>query len=167
MKTFYKIFLFLFIVSFTNNIQAQSRNKNIQFFGGFGLSINSEFFSFSVQPGILYHVSPKFKIGTAVQYSYAKSNRDYYAVRFSRNMYGGNALALYYPVSHLEISSEYEILHIDEIYNSVKNKYWSPALFGGVGYYSKNFAVGFKFDFLHSEKSIYKEALIPYVRIYF
>ncbi len=76
-------------------------------------------------------------------------------------------MALYYPVKEVETSLEYEALYINETYNSVDKTYWSPSLFAGVGYMSKNFAVGFKFNFLYKEDGIYKEPLIPYVRIYF
>ncbi len=165
---FYKKFLLIilfFLISFAG--QAQKKDKKFQFFGGFGLSINTEFFSVSLQPGVLYNFSPKFKLGTALQYAYAKSNSNYYGVNYSRNMYGGNAMALFYPIDELEISGEYELLHINEIYNSVHSNYWSPALFGGVGYYAKHFVVGFKLNFLFSDKSIYKDPLIPFVRIYF
>ncbi len=157
------IFLFIVTISFQSNF---AQKKKVQPFGGFGLSINSQFFSVSLQPGLKYNLSDKFQFGIAAQYSYAKSNRNYYGVNFTRHMYGGNLLAMYHPISDIEVSAEYELLKINEIYNSVRNNYLSPALFGGVGYYSKNFVVGFKFNFLQNDKSIYKDALVPFVRIY-
>ncbi len=160
----------LFFILFSNIIYFTSQSqetKKIQWMGGFGLSVNNEFFSISLQPGIMYSFSDKVKTGVAVQYAYSKSNKNYYGVNFSRNMYGGNAFALYYPIPELETSLEYEALRINETYNSVDKDYWSPGLFAGIGYMAKNFAVGFKFNFLYKEDGIYKEPLIPYVRIYF
>ena len=166
MKQLKKIIMVLFVIFvFTNSF---GQNKKLQYMGGFGLSLNSQFFSISLQPGVVYNFSEKFRLGIAAQYSYAKSNRNYYGVNFSRNMYGGNLMVMYYPIRKLEVSAEYELLKINEIYNSVHNKYLSPALFGGVGYYAKNFVVGFKFNFLYDEnRSIYKDPLTPFVRIYF
>ncbi len=165
MKLRFIFFLFL-LFSLFGTIKGQE-TKKIQWMGGFGLSINNEFFSMSLQPGILYTLSPKIKTGLALQYSYSKSNKNYYGVNFSRNMYGGNYMLLYYPIDKIESSLEYEVLRINETYNSIDKNYWSPALFGGLGYKEKNFVVGFKFNFLFKENGIYKEPLIPYVRIYF
>ena len=162
-NVFFLISLFFF---FSFSLKAQE-TKKIQWMSGFGLSINNEFFSISLQPGILYSFSPKIKTGMALQYSYAKSNKNYYGVNFKRNMYGGNLMAMYYPIKEIETSLEYEALRINETYNSVQKNYWSPGFFAGVGYMSKNFVVGFKFNFLYKEDGIYKEPLFPYVRIYF
>jgi len=161
-------FLFLISLLFFISLSLKAQEeKKLQFMGGFGLSVNSEFFSISLQPGIIYALHPKVKTGISLQYAYAKSNKNYYGVNFSRNMYGGNIIGLYYPVKGLETSLEYENLYINETYNSVKNKYWSPALFVGLGYMNQHFAVGFKYNFLYKEKGLYKEPLIPYIRIYF
>jgi len=163
---FYKIvFVFIFFLSFQTG--GAQELKKIQWMGGFGLSVNNEFFSISLQPGISYSFSEKFRTAVSFQYAYSKSNKNYYGVNFTRNMYGGNIFMMYYPIKELETSIEYEALRINETYNSIDKDYWSPGLFAGIGYMSKNFAVGFKFNFLYKEDGIYKEPLIPYIRIYF
>jgi len=68
----------------------------------------------------------------------------------------------------MEISGEFEDLYIKQRYNDVQRNYWSPALFAGLAYRYGAVAFGFKFNFLYdNDKSIYQDALIPFVRIYF
>jgi hypothetical protein len=77
-------------------------------------------------------------------------------------------MALYNPYKELELSVEYEDLYVKQDYNGIKNNFWSPALFGGMGYRYGPVVAGFKFNFLFDrKKSIYQDAFIPFIRIYF
>ncbi len=152
----------------TISAQVDKKDKKFSFYGGFGLSLSTGYTYISLQPGILYHVHPKMRLGAGVQYTYLKSNKSYYGVNYKYNIYGFNTLALYYPVKGLEISAEFEDLYVKQDYNDIENNFWSPALFGGVGYHYGPVVAGFKFNFLYdAEKSIYQDAFIPFVRIYF
>jgi len=50
----------------------------------------------------------------------------------------------------------------------IKDNYWVPALYLGIGYTQRNYTVGIKYDVIHNEnKSIYDNTIIPFVRVYF
>jgi len=158
----------LITLLFSTNLQAQEKKtKKIGFYGGFGLSLGTGYTYISLQPGVIYNWEPKFKLGAGVQYTYLKSNKAYYGVNYSYNIYGFNTMAMYYPAKELEITAEYENLYVKQKYNGVENNFWSPALFGGLGYRYGPVVAGFKFNFLYDPKtSIYQDAFIPFIRIY-
>ncbi len=163
-----KIFLVSVLLFLSFQIQAQKTSKKIGFYGGFGLSLGTGYTYFSLQPGIIYHAFEKFKLGAGVQYTYLKSNKSYYGVDYKYNIYGFNTMALFYPYKELEVSAEFEDLYVDQNFNNVSHKFWSPALFGGLGYRYGPVVAGFKFNFLFDPKtSIYQDAFIPFIRIYF
>ncbi len=172
MKKSVVLYLFYIIILSTGlNMQAQQKtekNKKISFYGGFGLSLSTDYTYLSLQPGVIYNWHPKFKLGAGVQYTYLKSNKSYYGVNYSYNIYGFNTMALYNPYKEMELSLEYENLYVKQKYNGVENNFWSPALFGGLGYHYGPVVAGFKFNFLYDPKtSIYQDAFIPFIRIYF
>jgi len=149
-------------------ISAQEKSKKIGFYGGFGLNLSTGYTYLSLQPGLIYHWSEKFKLGAGVQYTYLKSNKSYYGVNYKYNIYGFNTMALYYPIKQLEVSAEFEDLYVNQNYNTVQRKFWSPALFAGLGYHYGPVVAGFKFNFLYDKyKSIYQDAITPFIRIYF
>jgi len=165
-----KLFFLLIVglVLLSPEVNAQEKTKKIGFFGGFGLSFSTGYTYISLQPGVMYHVSPKFKLGTGIQYSYLKSKKAYYGVNYKYNIFGFNTMAMFYPYKELEMSVEFEDLYVKQNYNNVQNNFWSPALFGGLGYRYGPVTAGFKFNFLFDQKtSVYQDAFIPFVRIYF
>jgi len=166
MKNNILIFSLLLLLSFQAN--AQKKTKKIGFYGGFGLSLGTGYTYISLQPGITYPLFDKFRLGAGVQYTYLKSNKTYYGVNYSYNIYGFNTMALFNPYKELEISAEFEDLYVNQNYNNISNKFWSPALFGGLGYRYGPVVAGFKYNFLYDPKtSIYQDAFIPFIRIYF
>ncbi len=163
-----KILLLNFLLFLSFQIKAQKTSKKISYYGGFGLNFSTGYTYFSLQPGIIYNASPKFKLGAGVQYTYLKSNKSYYGVNYKYNIYGYNAMALYYPYKELEVAAEYENLYVKQNFNGVANNFWSPALFGSLGYHYGPVVAGFKYNFLYDpEKSVYQDAFIPFVRVYF
>ena len=75
-------------------------------------------------------------------------------------------------IPEIQLSTEFEELNVTRNYKfidgDVTENYWYPALFIGVGFHSNNFAVGIRSDLLFdAEKSIYADAYIPFVRVYF
>jgi len=152
----------------SGNLYSQKRHKKIGFYGGFGLNLSTGYTYVSLQPGVIYNLSEKVKLGAGVQYTYLKSNKSYYGVNYKYNIYGFNTMALYLPLKEMEISAEYENLYVQQTYNSVENNFWSPALFGGLGYRYGPVVIGFKYNFLYDPKtSVYQDAFIPFVRVYF
>jgi hypothetical protein len=161
------IFLFILLFVFSEGF-AQKKEKKYSFYGGFGLGISTGYTYFSIQPGVIYHWDDKISSGVGVQYSYMKSNKSYDNVGYSYNIYGFNALTMFYPIKNLEFSAEFEDLYIKQTYSEIKHSYWSPALFGGMAYRYGNIIIGLKFNFLYDRKtSIYQDAFVPFVRIYF
>ncbi len=166
MKILKFVFLGLFLLAL-QQVSAQEKSK-FHFYGGFGLGVSTDYFYVSLQPGVLYDVSHTYKMGLGGQYSYQKSNKSYYGVNYSYNIVGFNFLNLVYPYKHLEISGEFEDLYVMQNYNKIRANYWSPALFAGVGYRFGSVVAGFKYDFLHKDNhSVYQDAFVPYIRIYF
>lgn len=164
----YKIFLLLLVFFGIQSLSAQNTDSKFHFYGGFGLSFDGNGFQFSIQPGAIYDINDTFKAGAGVQYAYGNSSSQLIGGDYSYNILGFNFLGLAYPTDEVELSTEYENLYVTENYNNLKTKYWSPALFVGAGYKFKNVAVGFKYNFLHEEgRSIYHDAFVPYIRIYF
>jgi hypothetical protein len=164
-----KINLILVFILFTTGIAfGQKKHKKLQFYGGFSLGISTGYTYVSLQPGVLYNFNDYVKSGVGIQYSYIKSNKNYYGVNYSRNILGFNLLALGYPVKQMELLAEFEDVYVMNNYNTAKKNFWSPALFGGIGYKYEHLVFGFKFNFLHKNgESIYQDAFIPYVRFYF
>lgn len=158
---------FLFLLFFTE-MSGQQKEKKYSFYGGFGLGISTGYTYFSIQPGVIYHWNKKFNSGMGVQYSYMKSNKTYDGVSYSYNIYGFNLLSMYYPIKNMEFSVEFEDLYLKQNYRNLEHSYWTPALFGGMAYRYGNLVAGLKFNFLYDRKtSIYQDAFVPFVRIYF
>jgi len=167
-KQLYILFIFS-VLTFSYVVNAQTaEKKKIGFYGGFGLSLSTGYTYISLQPGLIYHIHPKYKAGAGIQYTYLKSNKSYYGVNYSYNIYGFNVMNMYYPIKELEVLLEFEDLYVNQKYNEVTHKFWSPALFGGLGYRYGPVVAGFKFNFLFDQKkSIYQDAFIPFIRVYF
>jgi len=168
MKNKKYILLIIILLLFQQGFSQEETEKKLHFYGGIGLSLSGNYFLLSLQPGLLYDVSNTFKAGAGVQYTYGKSSSGYIGEGYSFNVYGFNVMTLAYPIAQIELSGEYENLYVSYYYSDMTKKYWSPALFAGIGYREKNFSVGLRYNFLYQEgTSIYNDALIPYVRIYF
>ena len=162
------IVLIALLFSISWNADAQQKNKKLSYYGGFGLGISTDYFYVSLQPGLIYNVNKSFKLGSGLQYSYLKSNDNYSGVNYNYHVMGFNEMLLFYPVKQLELSGEFEDLYVMQSYNHIDEKYWSPALFGGLAYRYGNVVAGFKYNFLYKEgTSIYNNAFIPFIRIYF
>ena len=138
------ISLFFILLNFSTHAQ-ETKPKKFSFYGGFGLSFSTGYTYISLQPGVIYHLHPKFKLGAGVQYTYLKSNKSYYGVNYKYNIFGFNTLVLYNPINELEVSAEYEDLYVKQNYNDIQKNFWSPALFGGLAYRYGPVAAGFKF----------------------
>ena len=164
--------LFILIsIGLFNNSYSQQNSSNfsdhLQFGGGIGLSIGNGFFSGTLAPSVLYRFSPKAALGLGLNATYNKS-KDFY----KSTVLGGSLIGLFSPIRSLQLSAEFEELHINRKYESSLNysndTYWYPALFLGAGYRNGPVTVGVRYDVLYkSSKSIYADAWAPFVRVYF
>ncbi|PIF00896.1 MAG: alpha-ketoglutarate decarboxylase [Maribacter sp.] len=139
---------------------------NVRFGGGVGLGFTNENFNASVSPSAIFQVNDQFAAGASLNFNYAKFNED------KLFAYGGSILSLYNPIPNIQLSGELEQLRINRTYaldgGNREDNYWSPALFLGIGYSNRNLTLGLRYDILYDDgKSIYANALMPFVRVYF
>lgn len=137
-----------------------------QFGGGLGLSFGRDAFQIGISPSALYQANEYLGVGAGLNYTHAKFN-DY-----KLNAWGGSLIGLVTPVPFLQLSAEFEELHVNRSFSSptviAEDSYWVPALYLGVGYASGPVTVGVRFDALYNnDRSLYANAWSPFVRVYF
>lgn len=140
--------------------------QNVRFGGGIGLSFANNIFSATVAPSAIYDFNTQFSVGTALSYTYFKDD-DF----FKSTIVGGSIIGLYNPLREIQLSTEFEYMHVSRNFNNPALKddnYWQPAVFFGVGYSANNVTFGVRYNVLHDDKkSIYADALVPFFRVYF
>jgi hypothetical protein len=167
-----KIALF-FIIFYTcsNLLNAQQSNNefwnHVRFGGGIGLSFGDGFFSGTLAPSAIYEINNYVALGVGLNGTF-NSQKDFY----KSTILGGSIITLFNPADAIQLSAEFEELHVNRKYESFYNLpddvYWSPALFIGAGYRSGNVTFGIRYDLLYDQdKSIYANAWAPFVRFYF
>lgn len=147
---------------------AQNNNfwSRVRIGGGIGLGFTNGGFNGSISPSAIYQVSDQFATGVGLNFNYAKFNDNKFLA------YGGSVLALYNPIPYLQFSGELEQLRINRNFpglgGNYEENYWSPALFVGIGYSNQNITLGIRYDLLYDDnKSIYANAWMPFIRVYF
>ena len=155
-----------------SQVKNQKKNSDfwdqVRFGGGVGLNFGDGFFSGTLAPSAIYQFDDMFSMGLGLSASYFKRKNLY-----KSTVLGGSIIGLFNPVRELQLSSEFEQLHVnrdfDENYvTNTDDKYWYPALFLGAGYRSGNFTIGIRYDVLYDEdKSIYADPWMPFMRVYF
>ncbi|WP_296381148.1 alpha-ketoglutarate decarboxylase [Winogradskyella sp.] len=142
--------------------------ENVQYGGGIGLNFGDGFFSGALAPNAIYRFNPYVATGLGLNFQYS-SQRDI----FKSTVFGASALGLFNPYKDLQISTEFEQLHVsrnfdEQFVSNVDDDYWYPALFFGLGYTSGNITFGIRYDVLYNEeKSIQNQAWMPFVRFWF
>jgi hypothetical protein len=142
--------------------------KNVQFGGGFGLSIGNRFTDISLAPSAIYNVNQYYAAGIGLQYSYISSENT-----FKSNNYGVSLLQLFNPIDVIQFSAELEQLRVNLTYNNTLNNtvtenFWNTALFVGGGYRQEGLTVGVRYNVLFNKQDrVYSEAFMPFVRIFF
>ncbi|ETN94451.1 alpha-ketoglutarate decarboxylase [Zhouia amylolytica] len=175
MKTIKLLTLLAFLFLLSTPAKAQVRYnsgqqdfwQNVRFGGGLGLGFGNGWFSGTLAPSAIYQVNSQFATGLGLNFSYADQKDVYTAT-----ILGGSVIGLYNPIPEIQVSGEFEELHVNRkfeyIGDNVRDQYWVPALFFGLGYSTRNVTFGIKYDVLHDEdKSFYADAFIPFVRVYF
>jgi len=166
-----KTALLLIIISFSLSLSAQNQEKqfwdHIRFGGGIGLSFGDGFFSGTLAPSAIYKLNDQFSMGVGLNGTYNKQKNFYFSTIF-----GGSVIGLFNVLQELQLSAEFEELNVsrtwDDSLGFEGDNYWYPALFLGAGYSTGNVTVGVKYDVLYDEtKSVYADAYIPFIRVYF
>lgn len=165
------ILFFIIIYNIINTTNAQQTNSSfwnqVRFGGGIGLSFGDGFFSGTLAPSAIYEFNNQVALGLGINGTY-NSQKDVY----KSTILGGSIIGLFNPADAIQLSAEFEELHVNRKYESFYNlpndTYWSPALFVGAGYRSGNVTLGIRYDLLYDEdKSIYANAWAPFLRFYF
>lgn len=165
------VFLFIIIYNCISIVNAQQNTTDfwnkVRFGGGIGLSFGDGFFSGTLAPSAIYEINNQVALGVGLNGTY-NTSKDFY----KSTILGGSIISLFNPVDAIQISAEFEELHVNRKYESVYNlsddKYWIPALYVGAGYRSGNVTFGIRYDLLYDEnKSIYANAWAPFMRFYF
>ncbi len=166
------IFTVLIVALFSKTASAQALNSttnfwdNVRFGGGFGLGFGNDTFNASISPNAIYQVNNQLAIGSGLNLNYSKF-RDSKLVA-----YGASVLSYYSILPSIQLSAEFEQLRINRKFEldgaNIEDNYWNPALFLGIGYANRNITFGVRYDVLYKEnKSIYSNAFMPFVRVYF
>lgn len=170
------VFSFIISLVFTLSIKAQNSTsndapdfwQNVRFGGGLGLSFGDGFFSGGLAPSAIYQFNNQFSAGIGLNATFSKQ-KDV----FKSTVLGGSVLALFNPIRDIQLSSEFEQLHVnrnfdEDFVSNADDKYWYPALFLGAGYRTGNVTFGIRYDVLYDEdKSIYADPWMPFIRVFF
>ncbi len=140
--------------------------NNVRFGGSIGLGFTNNGFNGFLSPSAIYQFNDQFAAGTSLSFNYAKFDDDKFLA------YGGSAIALYNPIPQIQLSSEFEQLRVNRTLSTnritLEDNYWLPALFVGIGYSTYNVTFGIRYDLLYDDdRSIYANAFLPFVRVYF
>ena len=176
MKTFSQIIkmtivFFALNFSFLNSVSAQQNTSDfmshVRFGGSIGLRFGDGFFSGTLAPSAIYEFNDQVALGMGLNGTY-NTQKNFY----KSTILGGSVIGLFSPINEIQLSAEFEQLHVNRRYDSFLNvsddTYWSPALFVGAGFRSSNVTFGIRYDLLFDEnKSIYADAWAPFVRFYF
>ena len=139
----------------------------VQFGGGLGLAIGNGFTDVTVAPSAIYNFNQYVALGVGLQGSYIKVKNN-----FSNIIYGANAIGLFNPIQEIQLSLEVEQVRVNSTFEATpedfKRDFWSTGLFVGAGYRTENVTLGIRYNLLFDEdKSVYSDALMPFVRVYF
>ena len=140
--------------------------NHVQFGGGLGLGFGSGYTDISVAPSAIYNFNKYVALGVGAQYTYVKQ-QNYYA----SHLYGGSIIGLFNPINEIQLSVELEELRVNvnlDGSNSNSQDYWNTGLFLGAGYRAGNVTIGVRYNILQDNtKSVYSDAFMPFVRVYF
>lgn len=139
---------------------------HVRFGGSLGASFSNGSFSGYLAPKAVYDFNRYFSAGTGLMGSY----RD--ATNYTAWTFGGSLIGLARPFPVLQLSAEIEEHYVSRNFEfdggNIDDNYWTPALFFGLGYTTGPVTVGVRYDVLHDdEKSIYADAFMPFVSIFF
>lgn len=176
-KNLTKTLLILFFISFSFGVYGQDKEQkqeksnfwdHVQFGGGFGLNIGTGFTDVTIAPSAIYNFNRYVSMGVGLQGSIV-SQKDYY----TSALYGATLITLFNPIEEAQISLELEQVRVNSTFQTVgganiKDNFWNTGLYVGAGYRMNNVTVGVRYNLLFDkDKSVYSDALMPFIRVYF
>lgn len=139
--------------------------ENVDFGGGIGLNFGNRVFNIALSPSAIYRANEFYAVGTGLTFSYSKFDEA------ELTAYGISFLNYVNPIPQIQLSAEFDQLRINRNYENLlaaDDNYWLPALHLGIGYGSRNFVAGIRYDVLFDDgRSIYADPWTPFVRVYF
>lgn len=145
--------------------------KKVRFGGGLGLNFGNRATNITVAPSALYQPNQYVAFGPGLNYSFQRFGDT------RTTLIGGGIIALAQPINFLQLSSELEILRINQKFDGggVREPFTNTALWLGAGYNlnigGNNLgAAGIRYNVLFnpdSETNIFAQAWQPFVRVYF
>lgn len=147
--------------------------QRVQFGGGIGLGIGSGYTDIMVAPGAIYNFNPYVAGGLGLHGNYSRVKNQYESY-----LYGASLIGLFRPIEQLQLSLELEQSRVNTSFSNFDNpnpnspypdrNFWTTALYVGAGYSVQNVTIGVRYNVLFDEdKSVYGDALMPFVRAYF
>ena len=163
-STFLVLFVGILGVNFASAQDVNGISDKVHFGGSLGLNIGSGFTNIVVAPSVIYDVNNYFSAGVGLQGSYVKWKNN-----FESYIYGASLIALVNPIEQIQLSAELEQLRVNTVYeNNFKDNFWNTALFLGAGFRTNNVTLGVRYNVLFDDKkSVYNEAFMPFIRVYF
>lgn len=139
--------------------------ERVDYGGGIGLNFGNRAFNIALSPSAIYRASDQYAVGAGLTFSYSKFDEA------ELTAYGVSILNYFNPIPQIQLSAEFDQLRVNRNYENILNaddNYWLPALHLGIGYGSRNFVAGIRYDILFDQgRSIYADPWTPFVRIYF
>ena len=139
--------------------------EDVRFGGSLGANFSNGYFGGYLAPKAIYDFNQYASAGVGLAGSYRNSSR------YSTSTIGGSVIGLLRPLQAVQLSAEFEEHYVSRNYkmdvSNLSENYWYPALFLGLGYTTGPVTVGIKYDVLHDNRSIYANAFMPFVSIYF
>ncbi|MFC6097161.1 hypothetical protein ACFPVY_10950 [Flavobacterium qiangtangense] len=165
----------VFVVSlfvFSDSVKAQENEytdfwSRVHFGGGLGIGFGSNYTNIALAPSAIYDFNQYISAGIALQGSYVRDKNFYESY-----MYGPSLIVLGNPIPQIQLSAELEQLRVNVDYDDglgfPNDNFWNTALFLGAGYRTNNVTIGVRYNVLHdSDKNVYSDAFMPFVRVYF
>lgn len=140
--------------------------ENVRFGGSLGANFSNGYFSGFLAPKAIYDFNRYTSAGVGLAGSYNNTSR------YTTYTAGGSIIGLLRPIRAIQLSTEFEEHYVSRDFkldgSNLSDSYWYPALFFGLGYNTGPVTVGIRYDVLYdSNKSIYANAFMPFVSIYF
>ena len=167
-----KIVFVVSLFTYSGSVKAQEFEdgdfwSRVHFGGGLGVGFGSNYTNIALAPSAIYDFNPYISAGIALQGSYVRDKNFYESY-----MYGPSLIVLGNPIPQIQLSAELEQLRVNVNYDDnlgfPNDNFWNTALFLGAGYRTNNITFGIRYNVLHdSDKNVYSDALMPFVRVYF
>ena len=167
-----KIVFVVCLFVFSDNVKAQENEytdfwSRVHFGGGLGVGFGSNYTNIALAPSAIYDFNQYISAGIALQGSYVRDKNFYESY-----MYGPSLIVLGNPIPQIQLSAELEQLRVNVDYDDdlgfPSDNFWNTALFLGAGYRTNNVTIGVRYNVLHdSDKNVYSDAFMPFVRVYF